>query len=362
MSKTSIFLTGATGYIGGAVLARLLEHPSADTFEITVLTRSAEKAKKLEAFGVKPVVGTYAQLDRLEALAEQSHVVFSCAESDNKPAIEAILRGLRKRHATIGDLPILVHTSGTGVISQPTKGLSVTETIYSDLNVEQIKSIPSTAIHRTIDLAVVEADEQGYAHTHIVLPSLVYGVATNALVKAGIANPISIQIPDLVRASVSRRQGGMIGEGKSRWPNVHIDDLADLYIKLFDAITRDPEGTGHGWAGFYFGENGEHSWYEISKAISVALVELGVSKSEEPTPFTKEELIKYWGDEDVGLYSGSTSRCRADRARAIGWKPEYTTADMVKSIKPEVEAIWKQTQEQGEIKLKIPQMIAEMQI
>ena len=66
---------------------------------------------------------------------------------------------------------------------------------------------------------------------------------------------------------------------------------------LFDSIFNQPEKTGHGWEGIYFGENGEHSWYEISEAISVALVELGVSNSEEPTPFTKEELIKYWGDE-----------------------------------------------------------------
>ena len=94
--RTSIFLTGATGttcsyilpppppcsryllgYIGGAVLARLLKHPKAGKFDITGLVRNAEKAKILESkFGVKTVVGTHQELDKIHDLAVQSHVVF----------------------------------------------------------------------------------------------------------------------------------------------------------------------------------------------------------------------------------------------------------------------------------------------
>ena len=40
----NIFITGATGYIGGAVLGHLLEHPERDTFRITALVRDAKKA------------------------------------------------------------------------------------------------------------------------------------------------------------------------------------------------------------------------------------------------------------------------------------------------------------------------------
>ncbi|KAI0091095.1 hypothetical protein BDY19DRAFT_682103 [Irpex rosettiformis] len=48
MSKTSILLLGATGYLGGSVLAHLLPHPSRDTFKIAPLVRSVDKAKKLD--------------------------------------------------------------------------------------------------------------------------------------------------------------------------------------------------------------------------------------------------------------------------------------------------------------------------
>ncbi|KAI0729688.1 hypothetical protein C8Q72DRAFT_827313 [Fomitopsis betulina] len=347
MTTTSIFLTGATGYIGGSILARLLKHPSASTFDITVQTRSLEKINLFEKLGVKAVVGTNDDLEQLESLAGQAHVVFSCADADNLAAVQAILRGLRKRHATIGDLPVFIHTSGTGVISTPAKGMFASDTIYSDLNVEQIKSIPPDAVHRGVDLAVVEADEKGYARTYIVLPSTIYGFASHHLVEAGISNAISIQIPNLIRASLSRKQAGVVGLGKAIWPDVHIDDVADLYIVIFDAVTANPDGVGHGWEGFYFGENGEHTWYDISKEIARTFVELGLGGTDEPTTFTDDELVKYWGSVESGNYSGTNSRCRADRGRALGWKPKYNTKDMSASILPQTKWLLEREQAKG---------------
>ncbi|OBZ72502.1 Uncharacterized protein C2A9.02 [Grifola frondosa] len=338
MSKTPIFLTGATGYIGGAVLERLLAHPSVGTFDITALVRSPEKAKLLETFGVKPVVGSLTELDKLAALAEQAHVVFECADSDDLPAMEAILKGIKKRHATTGDVPIFIHTSGSGVLTDNAKGMYATDTIYSDLNVEQIESLPPTAYHRNVDLTIVQADKEGYAKTYIVLPGTIYGIASGPLFDAQISNRHSMQIPALIKASLARKQGAMVGLGKAIWPSVYIDDAADLYIVLFNSILANPDTTGHGREGFYFAENGEHTWYDISKTVSKVLAEHGIG-TDEPTTFSTEELIKYFGSEDFGNYGGTNSRCRADRSRSIGWKPTKTKADMLASIKPEVEAI-----------------------
>ncbi|TBU33513.1 NAD(P)-binding protein [Dichomitus squalens] len=341
-SKTPIFLTGATGYIGGAVLARLLSHPSANTFDITVIVRSPEKAKILkEKFDVNAIVGTHAELDKIESLVENSHVVFHLADADDEPLIQAILNGLRKRHSKVGDLPILIHTSGTGVLTDNARGEYATDTIYSDINVDQIKSIPPTAVHRNVDLRVVDADEKGFARTHIVLPSTIYGIASHPLVKAGVSNPHSQQIPGIIRASLDRKRAGVVGKGLAWWPSVHIDDIAELYIVLFDNIISDPDKTGHGWEGFYFGENGEHHWIDISRAVGKAMVELGLTDNAEPTSFTAEELAKYWGSEEAGWFSGTNSRCRADRGRALGWKPKYTTQDMLASVKLELEALAK---------------------
>ncbi|KAI1796987.1 NAD(P)-binding protein [Ganoderma leucocontextum] len=336
--KTPIFFTGATGYIGGAVLARLLNHPNRDTFQITTLVRNPEKAKILTTkFGVNAVIGSHQEYDKIEKLVEDNHVIFHTADADDEPLIMAILKGLRNRHRNLGDMPVIIHTSGTGVLADDARGEYQSQTTYSDLNVKELRAIPPTAYHRTVDLRVVDIDEKGHARSHIILPSTVYGVAKHPLVEAGVANPYSIQIPTLIRASLRRGRAGVVGKGLAMWPSVHTTDLSDLYMVLFDNIVKNPDKTGHGWQGFYYAENGEHEWLDISKAIGQAMHELGLTDNPEPTEFTVDELKKYFGYEELGWYFGSNVRVTADRGRALGWQPKYTKQDMLASIKPEVE-------------------------
>lgn len=104
------------------------------------------------------------------------------------------------------------------------KGMFTTEEVYSDLDSAAFEALPESAPHRNVDYAIIEADKEGYVKTYIVLPSTIYGLAIGPLVTAGLQNPHSIQAPLLVKSAVARGQGGMIGEGLAKWPNVHIDD------------------------------------------------------------------------------------------------------------------------------------------
>lgn len=58
-------------------MARLLEHPNASAFEITALVRSPDKAAKIETLGIRTVIGSYGDLDKLEMLTSEADVVFS---------------------------------------------------------------------------------------------------------------------------------------------------------------------------------------------------------------------------------------------------------------------------------------------
>ncbi|KAA1475297.1 NAD(P)-binding protein [Dentipellis sp. KUC8613] len=334
--KLHIFITGATGFIGGCVLQLLLEHPKRDTFEITAYVRSEEKAKKLETFGVHTALGTFEEVDKLEDLASKADLVLNIADSDHYAGNTAIFRGIKKRHETTGEVPILIHTSGTGLLTDTAKGDRTTDVIYYDSDADQIESLPDTQFHRNVDLEVIALDKGGYARTYIILPGTVYGLATGKLVDAGIINHRSMQIPDLIRASLDRGQGGVIGEGKNVWPNVEIHDVAQLFIVVFDAaLAHSEHPSPHGREGYFFAENGEHQLLDVYKAIAKALYELGKGKSPEPTRYTDEEVMKYFGS----WYLGTNSRARAERSRSLGWKPTKTTADFLASIKPEVEAL-----------------------
>lgn len=69
-----------TGYIGGSVVSRLIEHPTYKQSEIAVLVRPSKQNKNsvLESLGLKPVIGTNDDLEILTEQASQSDVVFSC--------------------------------------------------------------------------------------------------------------------------------------------------------------------------------------------------------------------------------------------------------------------------------------------
>ncbi|KAJ7475778.1 hypothetical protein FB451DRAFT_256410 [Mycena latifolia] len=332
-----IFLTGATGYIGGAVLARLLER----TLAITVLVRSSEKASLFNrTFGkkhnLKAIVGSYSDLKLLRKLAAEADVVFACADADDLAAAEAILSGMRDKYSDTGIPPTLIHTSGTGVLSDDADGMRASPTIYSDLNISKLETLPPSAPHRNVDLALVEADSQGYAKTYIILPSTIYGFASGPLVESGLQNWRSQQIPQLVDVSIRRGQGGMVGKGKNWWGNVHIDDVADLYLTIFDLLSNavPPPDFAHGRAGFYFAENGEHTLYSVGEAISRVLSGMGKG-SPTPTTFSDSEIRLYFPN---GTSLGSNSRCRAERGYKVGWRPSQKTQDMLNSVKAEVEA------------------------
>ncbi|TFK56012.1 NAD(P)-binding protein [Heliocybe sulcata] len=334
-TKTIIFLTGATGYIGGTILQRLLSHPKADTFVINALTRDLNKAAQLSSLGVKTVIGSHSDLDKLEDSAAEADIVITAADCDDVSAATAILRGQKKKFLETGKAPILIHTSGTGVLVDNAKGMYASDVVYSDTDISLIETLKPSQPHRPVDILVSEAGAEGYVKTHIVLPSTIYGIAQGSLFDKGISNPQSVQVPALIIGGWNRGQGGMIGQGKNIWPCVHIEEIGDLYMVLFDALVSG-QTIPNGREGFYFGESDHYLVYDLAKSISVALAELGHSKSEEPIPFTDDDRQKYLGGRYV---LAGNSRCRADRARALGWKPSKTTKDLLASVKPELKAL-----------------------
>ncbi|OSC98272.1 NAD-P-binding protein [Trametes coccinea BRFM310] len=340
MSKVTILLTGATGYIGGSILQGLLQHPDAKRFEISTLIRDSAKAKILEeTFGVKTTLGSIADQDKLTALAENAHIVIHTADSsDNVDAMKAILKGLKVRHEKSGDVPHLVHTSGTGVLIDFAKGEHASSPILSDVDQKALDAIPPDAFHRSVELLAIEADEKdGYVRTHIVSPAVIYGLGHGPLFDAGIANPFTFAILVFVRAALKRGNVGVEGKGASIWQSVHIDDLVDLYIRVVDAIVSDPGKISHGRAGYFIAENGGQTMAELLQSIAEGLFALGRISSPTLVPYAPGEAGQYLVNQFIADVLFSNSRCKAERARReLGWNPKYTSRDFLDIIKSEV--------------------------
>lgn len=130
-----------------------------------------------------------------------------------------------------------------------------------------------------------------YVKTCIILPGLVYGIAETRLVSLGIQNPHSRQIPAVINAGIDRRQGGVIGKGVNVWSHVHIEDLACLYMHIFDAAISSCR-LYVGRIGIYFAENGECEVGDIFHAVAKELGARGCGANR-PTVFTQAEMEKY---------------------------------------------------------------------
>ena len=105
-------------------------------------------------------------------------------------------------------------------------------------------------------------------------------------------------------------------------------------------VILDPTYFTHGEQGFYFAENGEVSMLTLAEATGDAMVDAGNATDPNPSSFTQEEVeteqcYRWVAD---SLYLDCNARCKADRARKLGWKPKKTTKDLLASIKQELKS------------------------
>jgi putative NADH-flavin reductase len=184
-----VYISGATGYIGGSILSHLLK---ANKFKISALTRSQEKAEKLKSISVTPIIGTIDDADIVSAAAYDADIVIEVANCDHLGNAQAIVAGLEKKFKETNKKQIFIHTSGSGILFDPKNPMygELNPTVYVDTNEEQMASLPVTNLHRNVDTFIIQHSD---AYTLVIVaPSLIYGLGVGP---EGIANPHSIQTP-----------------------------------------------------------------------------------------------------------------------------------------------------------------------
>jgi len=238
---------------------------------------------------------------------------------------------MKKREAE-GKETIYIHGSGTGTIVEDSRGEFTTDKIYYDLDKSKLgpHDVSDDAFHRNVELLVL-APSSDLIKTHIISPSTAYGLADNVFVQRGISNKSSVQVPFLIRAGIDRKQGGIEGKGLNIWPCVHIKEVGSAVQFLVEKALEGKTATGRD--GYYFAETGEYIHKDTARKIAELLAARGIGKPE-PVQFSDEEVEKYFRGT---LLVGSTCRCRGERIRALGWKPQYNSEDFVKSLEAEVD-------------------------
>jgi hypothetical protein len=130
----TIFLLGATGYVGGCYLNQLLSGPSKPS-KITVLCRSEAKFDLIKGLSnantaCEPLSGSFEDHDLLTNTAFDHDIIIEAGDSDNPELVNALLRGMEKRK-DVGKKTTFIHVSGTGTLADDARGEFKTETVSS---------------------------------------------------------------------------------------------------------------------------------------------------------------------------------------------------------------------------------------
>jgi nucleoside-diphosphate-sugar epimerase len=220
-----VFLTGATGFIGSAIVPELTNAGC----QVLGLARSDAGAQSLIAAGAEVLRGNLEDLETLRSGAAKSDGVIHCAfdhsafggndfskflevcEMDRR-AIEAIGDALRG-----SDRPLVI-TSGTGM-GNAVPGQPATEDHFD----------PKHPNPRTLsEVAGAAVSERGVNVSVVRLPQV------HDTVKQGL-------ITYVVRVAREKGASAYIGEGLNRWPAAHVLDVARLYrlaLEKHDAGSR----------------------------------------------------------------------------------------------------------------------------
>jgi nucleoside-diphosphate-sugar epimerase len=139
----------------------------------------------------------------------------------------------------------------------------------------------------------------------------------------GPSNTRSRQAYELAHLILTGKYVPIIGQGKARWNNVHVSDLAQLFVLLTEAALNNNTSSDL-WneKGYYLVENGEHVWSELARLMGKKAFELKlVDKKLEDKSLGKDKAIEQAGFEAVSW--GFNSRGKAVRAKkTVGWEPK----------------------------------------
>jgi nucleoside-diphosphate-sugar epimerase len=210
-----VFVTGATGWVGSAVVTELINAGH----KVSGFVRSAEKAAALASSGATVVNGSLDDLDVLHGAAAKAdavvHTAFSHDFSKFAEGAEQDRRAIEALGAALAgsQRPLLVTSGLSGIV----QGRPATE-----------EDKPNPASFRKSEAAAIAVAARGVRVATVRLAPSVHGLGDHGF------------IPILVRLAREKGVSAYIGEGRNCWSGVHRLDAARVYRLALERGATEP--------------------------------------------------------------------------------------------------------------------------
>jgi len=209
------FVTGATGFIGSAVVHELI----GAGHQVVGLARSDQAAASLASVGAEAHRGDLDDLDSLYKGAAAAdgviHLGFKTDFSDFAGAVAADLRAVETLGSALaGSGKPFVFTSGTLLVAWSTP--------VGQLGTEEV-AVDSAVPRGAAENAVIRLAERGVRSSVVRLAPTVHGHGDHGF------------IPMLIDIARAKGFSAYVGDGSNRWPAVHRLDAACLYRLAFES-------------------------------------------------------------------------------------------------------------------------------
>jgi nucleoside-diphosphate-sugar epimerase len=207
-----VFMTGATGYIGSHVAARL----KAGGHDVIGLARNESASEKLQRARIHPVMGDMEDAAVLREMVRDADAVVHCGFARGPRAVELEGSALDVMLDSLGsDHEAFIYTSGIWVYGDRGDAL-----IGEDAPLAPTPLVAWRPAHERRVLGAA-------AHrlrTIVIRPAMVYGDAggiVGGMVEEARRGPLRV-----------------VGDGRNRWSCVRVDALAELYALALERAER----------------------------------------------------------------------------------------------------------------------------
>jgi len=304
MNKERVFVPGGAGYKGAVLVPKLLEAG----YQVTVLDWFLYGDDVLADHpNLRQVKGDVRDLDLVEELLQGSQAVIHLACISNDPSVElepALSRSIN--YEAFVFFVDLAKKAGVGrfifAASSSVYGVSNKQNVSEE---HEHKPITDYNRYKSMCESVLwEAQAPGFAVTS-VRPATVCGYSPRLR--------LDLTVNILTNHAVNKQRITVFG-GEQMRPNIHIEDITDLYLKLLEVSAKKIAGQAF------------NAGYQNHKVIAIA--QIVKRQVERLMPELGEIEIETTKSNDVRSYHISSEKLK----RELGFVPKRTIEDAVDDL------------------------------